>query len=148
LGYKNDGSIDHSQGAENSYTSNISSYSSSGETPRVFTFVSDSINGKKTYINGILAAQSSDTTKLSNITTLAIGKGYTGEIDEIAIFTRALKTDERKATEDYLGKKYSVKIDKKITSGSSSSSCINGIVTADGCKMDCSTSSIVGLSLA
>ena len=89
--------------------------SSSSDTARIFTFVSDSTNGKKTYINGILAAQSSDTTKLSNITTLAIGKGYTGEIGEIAIFTRALKAEERKSTEDYLGKKYGTKINRTTT---------------------------------
>ena len=114
--------------------------SSSSDTARIFTFVSDSTNGKKTYINGILAAQSSDTTKLSNITTLAIGKGYTGEI---AIFTRALKAEERKSTEDYLGKKYGTKINRTTTA---SGACINGIVTTNGCTMDCSTSSVVGLS--
>ena len=117
--------------------------SSSSDTARIFTFVSDSTNGKKTYINGILAAQSSDTTKLSNITTLAIGKGYTGEIGEIAIFTRALKAEERKTTEDYLGKKYGTKINRTTTA---SGACINGIVTTNGCTMDCSTSSVVGLS--
>jgi len=143
LGYSADAAIAHSQGTGNVYTSNVSTYSSSTDTPRVFTFVSDSVNGKKTYINGILAAQSSDTTKLSNITTLAIGKGYTGEIGEIAIFTRALKAEERKTTEDYLGKKYSTKVNRNTTE---SGACINGIVTTNGCTMDCSTSSVVGLS--
>ncbi|MES2962102.1 MAG: LamG-like jellyroll fold domain-containing protein, partial [Pseudomonadota bacterium] len=143
LGYSADAAISHSQGTGNVYASTISTYSSSTDTPRVFTFVSDSVNGKKTYINGILAAQSSDTTKLSNITTLAIGKGYTGEIGEIAIFTRALKADERKTTEDYLGKKYSTKINRTTNA---SGSCINGIVTTNGCTMDCSTASVTGLS--
>lgn len=142
LGYSADAAISHSQGTGNDYTSNISTYSSSSDTPRVFTFVSDSTNGKKTYINGILAAQSSDTTKLNNITTLAIGKGYTGEIGEIAIFTRALKAEERKAAEDYLGKKYSTKVNIATANGS----CLSGIVTTNGCTMDCATSSIAGLS--
>jgi len=106
LGYSADTNISHSQGTGNAYTSNVSTYSSSKDAPRIFTFISDSASGKKTYINGILAAESSDTTKLSNISTLAIGKGYTGEIGEIAIFTRALKAEEIKNTEDYLGKKY------------------------------------------
>ena len=143
LGYSADAAIAHSQGTGNSYTSNVSTYSSSTDTPRVFTFISDSTSGKKTYINGMLASQSSDTTKLSNITTLAIGKGYTGEIGEIAIFTRALKSEERKATEDYLGKKYSSKINRESTA---TGSCLNGIITTNGCTMDCSTSSIVGVS--
>ena len=143
LGYSADAAISHSQGTGNDYTSNISTYSSSSDTPRVFTFVSDSTNGKKTYINGILAAQSSDTTKLNNITTLAIGKGYTGEIGEIAIFTRALKAEERKAAEDYLGKKFSTKVDRDAAANGS---CLNGIVTPNGCTMDCATSGIAGLS--
>lgn len=143
LGYSADASIAHSQGTGNVYTSNVSTYSSSSDTPRVFTFVSDSVNGKKTYINRILAAQSSDTTKLSNITSLAIGKGYTGEIGEIAIFTRALKAEERKTAEDYLGKKYSTKVNRNtIASGS----CINGVVTTNGCSMNCSTASVTGLT--
>ena len=143
LGYSADAAIAHSQGTGNAYTSNVSTYNSSTDTPRVFTFISDSTNGKKTYINGILAAQSSDTTKLSNITTLAIGKGYTGEIGEIAIFTRALESEEREATEDYLGKKYGTKINRTTTA---TGSCLNGIITTNGCAMDCSTASVVGLS--
>ena len=143
LGYSADAAIAHSQGTGNAYTSNVSTYNSSTDTPRVFTFISDSTNGKKTYINGILAAQSSDKTKLSNITTLAIGKGYSGEIGEIAIFTRALKSDERKAAEDYLGKKFSAKVNRNnVVNGS----CINGIVTTNGCVMDCATSSVAGVS--
>lgn len=59
LGYDTDGSVIHSQGTGNSYTSGVSTYGNSTEVPRVFAFVSDS-SGKKTYINGILAAQSSD----------------------------------------------------------------------------------------
>ena len=140
LGYSDDAVIAHSQGTGNVYNSNVSTYSSSSNSPRIFTFVSDSTNGKKTYINGILAAQSSDTSKLSNIGTLVIGKGYTGEIGEIAIFTRALKAEERKSIEDYLGKKYSTNID------SNSGTCLNGIVTTKGCSMDCNTSGVVGLS--
>jgi hypothetical protein len=143
LGYSADDSISHSQGTGNAYSSFISNYSNSSDTPRIFTFVSDSTNGKKTYINGILAAQSANTTKLSNITELAIGKGYTGEIGEIAIFTHALKNEERKAIEDYLEKKFSAKVNRNaIASGS----CINGIVTTNGCTMNCSTASVVGLS--
>ena len=143
LGYSADANISHSQGTGNAYTSNVSTYSSSKDTPRIFTFISDSTNGKKTYINGILAAESSDKTKLSNISKLVIGKGYTGEIGEIAIFTRALKIEERKETENYLGSKYSAKINR---ASATNGACLNGIVTANGCSRDCSTSSVVGLS--
>jgi len=138
LGYSADASIAHSQGTGNVYTSNISTYSSSSDTPRVFTFISDSTNGKKTYINVTLAAQSSDTTKLSNITTLAIGKGYTGEIGEIAIFTRALKKDERQGIEDYLGKKWDSNINRDVVQD-----CTAGTVTSEGCIQSCQVS-VVG----
>jgi prepilin-type N-terminal cleavage/methylation domain-containing protein len=143
LGYSADQQITHSQGSDNSYNSAISSYSSSTDNPRIFTFTSDSTQGKKTYINGLLAAQSADTTQLSGITTLAIGKGYTGEIGEVAIFTRALKSDERKYTEDYLGKKFAAKVNRNtIASGS----CVGGVITNNGCAMDCVTSAIAGLT--
>ncbi len=91
LGYSNDATVIHKQGS-NAYTtqdSTVSAYADSTDKPRLFTFISDSVDGKKTYINGVLAAQDpSNTAKLSGITSLEIGKDYTGEIGEIAIFTR------------------------------------------------------------
>ncbi len=127
LGYSADGQIAHSQGT-NSYAAGISNYSSSSGAPRVFTFTQSATAGKKTYINGVLAAESSDTTQLSGISTLSIGQGYTGQIGEVAIFTRALKPDERIAIEDYVGKKWSSKINR-----ANAASCIDGTVTLNGC---------------
>ena len=141
LGYSLDGTVIHAQGT-NSYTSNVSSYANSTDKPKVFTFISDSSSGKKTYINGVLAAQSADTTQLTGITTdFPIGKSYTGEIGEIAIFTRALKAEERKSVEDYIGKKFTAKINRD-----SVASCTNGTITPSGCSMDCSTSLRAGIS--
>lgn len=143
LGYSADGAVLHSQGS-NSYTSNISSYASTTDRPRMFVFIHDSTQGKKTYIDGVLAAQSADTTPLTGITTnLPIGKSYTGEIGEIAIFTRALKAEERKSIEDYLGKKWSAKILRESVPGGS---CTTGMVTGSGCTMACSTSAFTGAS--
>ena len=96
---------------------------------------------KKTYINGVLAAQSSDTSQLSGITSLAIGKSYRGEIGEIVIFTRALKIEESRAIEDYAGKKWTRKILRD-----SSPTCINGVVTDTNCDNACSTSVVTGVS--
>lgn len=127
LGYSADGQVTHGQGT-NAYAAGISNYSSSGGSPRVFTFTQSATAGKKTYINGVLAAQSSDTTKLSGISTLSIGQGYTGQIGEVAIFTRALEPDERIAIEDYVGKKWSSKINRANVA-----SCIDGTVTLNGC---------------
>lgn len=143
LGYSNDGTVTHSQGTGNSYNSQIVGYNSSKDSARVIMFVSDSVNGKKTYINGVLSSSNSDTAKLSNISTLAIGKGYNGEIGELAIFTRALKAEERKSIEDYLGKKWSSKILRDTVANGS---CAGGTITTNGCSMDCSTASISGIS--
>ena len=143
LGYSLDGAVIHAQGT-NSYTSNVSSYANSTDKPKIFTFVSDSTNGKKTYINGLLAAQSGDTTQLSGLgLNFPIGKSYTGEIGEIAIFTRPLKAEERKSVEDYMAKKFSMKINRDSVANGS---CTTGTITPSGCSMDCSTASRVGIS--
>ncbi len=140
LGYSQDGQIIHSQGSGNSYNSFVSSYTNSSANPKIITFVQSAATGKKTYINGVLAAQNSNATQLSGITTLSLGKGYTGQIGEIAIFARALEIDEIKAIETYMGKKWSTKMD-----ANPASSCIGGIVTSKGCVMDCAVS-LVGSS--
>ena len=137
LGYSADSQVIHSQAGSNSYNSTITGYSTSNK-PRMFTFVSDS-SGKRTYINGVLAAQSSDTTQLSGITELAIGKGYTGEIGEIAIFTRGLRNEERKSTEDYIGKKWTTKVNRDAVANAS---CVGYTVTDSGCDMASATCNI------
>ena len=143
LGYSLDNKVIHAQGA-NSYESTISAYSDSSDKPRIFTFISDSSSGKKTYINGILAAQSSDTSQLSGLgANFPIGKSYRGEIGEIAIFTRALKAEERKSVEDYVGKKFTAKVNRDSVAGGS---CTTGTITNNGCSMDCSTAGRAGIS--
>jgi len=142
LGYASDGEIAHSHNSTNyAVTPKVSSYSDSNDTARTFVFTQSSTFGKKTYINGTLAAEdASNISQLSGVTSLAIGKGYTGEIGEIAIFTRALKNEERKFTEDYLGKKWTQKINRDV-----SPSCINGTITDSGCASTC-TVNVVGIT--
>jgi prepilin-type N-terminal cleavage/methylation domain-containing protein len=159
IGYASDGVINHSHNST-SYTvaPKVSTYANSTETPRLFVFTQSSTEGRKTYINGTLAAQdTSKTALLSGVTTLAIGKGYTGEIGEIAIFTRALKIEERKATEDYLGKKWTRKLNRNVASigitgsgrdTSGNPSCLNGTVTdssSSGCENPCAVN-VTGVS--
>jgi prepilin-type N-terminal cleavage/methylation domain-containing protein len=140
LGYSLNGKVLHAQGS-NSYDSNVSSYEDTINKPRLFTFTHSSTAGKKTYINGILAAEDpSNTAPLNNISRLAIGKGYTGEIGEIAIFTRDLKEEEIRIIQDYAAKKWSRKVPSTATS------CVSGTVTESGCSMTCYTSSFAGLS--
>ncbi len=137
LGYSADSTVIHAQGS-NSYNSTVTNYSGSVGNSRIFTFISGA-TGKKTYINGVLAAQSSNASQLSGISTLSIGQNYIGEIGEIAIFTRALEPEERIALEDYVGKKWTSKINRNIVP---SGSCVGYTVTASGCDLASANCSI------
>ena len=141
LGYGSDSTVVHTQGNQ-SYTTGaaVSSYASSTDKPRQFTFVHSSTAGNSTYINGILAAQdATKTAHLSGITTLAIGKGYTGEIGEIAIYVRALKPEERQPIEDYAGKKWTRSINR---ASAPSGSCVGYTITESGCDLASATCNI------
>ena len=141
LGYSSDSTVIHAQGNQSySASATVSSYASSTDKPRQFTFVHSSTAGNSTYINGILAAQdATKTAHLSGITSLAIGKGYTGEIGEIAIFARALKPEERQPIEDYAGKKWTRSINRSAVSGGA---CIGYTITESGCDLSASPCSI------
>jgi prepilin-type N-terminal cleavage/methylation domain-containing protein len=144
LGYSSDGNVIHSQSGTtltNASISSVDSYSNYSDKPRVFSFIFDTTSGSKSYINGTLSAQeSTNLTPLSNISSLSIGKGYTGEIGEIIAFSRSLKSDERKSVEDYLFKKWSVKTTRDVASN-----CASGIITENGCKASCPVS-VAGVS--
>lgn len=140
LGYSEDSSPIHSQGSSNNYTASVEGYASYSNKPRLFTFVSDSVDGKKMYINGVLAKEYNNTDKLSNITSLPIGKGYNGEIGEIVIFTRALKNIERKDVENYISKKWKAPNNRDVIAD-----CTTGTVTSTGCDESCAVS-VVGSS--
>ena len=108
LGYSTDSTVTHSQLGSNSYSSSVDGLSNTGERPRFFTFIQNSISGKKTYVSGMLTAESSDPTLLSNISTVPIGKEYNGEISEIIAFDFALSNAQRLNVESYLSKKWSI----------------------------------------
>ncbi len=150
LGYSADGTIKHSQSSDNSYTSSVTTYSASSGKPRVFTFVHDKSSGKKTYVNGLLAATSTDTNSLSGMTTLTIGKSYQGQLGEVVVFARALTTEERESVEDYLGKKWNSKILRTVGSSASSGgiggSCVGGTITTTGCQLTCTVTAATGIT--
>ncbi len=128
LGYNTDGQIIHSQGGSSSYNSNVSNYGNSSGFPKIITFTHSSTKGKKIYINGMLAAKDeANKSDLTGITTLALGKGYTGQIGEVIIFTRAIEASEISAIEDYLAQKWYIKIDRNT------SDCTAGVATTSGC---------------
>ena len=139
MGYSLDGRVIHSHGGTNSYSSTVASFGETSGKPRTFTFVQKG-SGKKTYINGILAAQSNNITKLSNISSLAIGKGYQGDISEIIVFNRALDDSERQAVEKYTSSKTTEPVFNGI-------SCTTGKITGSGCDVSSCNVSLLGSNI-
>lgn len=106
-------------------TYGIASYAS--PTPRIHTFVfnnlaSTSISGKRYWLNGSgnsSVTNASDTAQTSPITSY-VGSGigrstsyyFNGDVAEIIIFSRNLTSQERWGIEDYLSKKYGIKVAK------------------------------------
>ena len=135
LGYNTNGTIIHSQ-AGTTPVANSNVYSSAvplfktGQS-RTFVFTSDA-NGKKTYINGYLAAISEDTGRLFSINTCYVGKGYNGLIGEIAIYTRSLTDNELGGIFNYQQKK--VDINSPTIIDAVIPSCVNGIVDNGVCQ--------------
>jgi prepilin-type N-terminal cleavage/methylation domain-containing protein len=114
IGYRDTDSItqDHF-GSDLDYT--IAAYTS--PIPRIHTFLFNTVSGKKYWLNGGItpdATQASQTVALSSYAGASIGRygpagNYlNGDIAEIIIFTRTLKTEERQAVEAYLSKKYAI----------------------------------------
>ncbi len=137
VGYENETSViqTHSEIASADNQSNIEGISAYSDKPRVLAFTHSKTEGNKIYINATLAnedATANATTHLSGLTTLAIGKGYNGEIGEIAIFDRKLNKSEITAIEDYLTNKW-----KAPNNRTSIPICTSGTLLSDGCEASC-----------
>ncbi len=111
--YKNTSTLTMTQlNGELNYT--LSAYSA--PVQRFHTFLLNSSVGRKYWLNGGTAVDASDsnTGVLSAYAGSAVGKAisgyFNGDIAEIIIFKRALRTEERQLIEDYLIKKYRIKI--------------------------------------
>ncbi|MDX2083526.1 MAG: LamG-like jellyroll fold domain-containing protein [Rickettsiales bacterium] len=107
--YQVAGGTNYDGGTLNPDTSYVISLVDSGILAYIYS------NGVSTETNGITSTGS--TTSIT--ATLAIGdvsdgvdRGlyYRGHIAEVIVFTRALKADERKAIESYLGKKWGIAV--------------------------------------
>ncbi len=146
LGYESDSSIiqSHGEGSSSTNQASIESLSSYSNKPKMITFTHSAIEGNKIYINATLANENNSNeakTHLSGITSLAIGKGYNGEIGEIVIFNRKLTTSERQEIENYLSKKW-----RAPNNRDSSAICTSGIVTSSGCDAACSAPNVDGIT--
>ncbi len=132
LGYNSDMGVIHSQSGgtlTNATTAGVDSYGNNSK-PRIFVFTASGTAGKSTYVNGTLAASDpSNTAHLTGVTNLSIGKNYIGEIGEVITFTKALNREERKSIEDYLAKKWTVKLTRETVP-----TCIDGVVSEAGCR--------------
>ena len=141
----------HAQGTSNAYTANILTYADNSNQPRLFEFTQGPA-GKKTYINGVLVATSNDTTKLSRIGTLAIGKSYNGELAEMIAFNRVLDDLETAEVTKYLAKKWNaINYTGLAASGATSTptdgiSCTTGVLTPTGCDTSICSVSVTGSS--
>jgi prepilin-type N-terminal cleavage/methylation domain-containing protein len=146
LGYSANGTVIHSQAGttasanSNSYSATVNNYSSA--SPNIFVFTNSATSGKNIYLNGSLIASSSNTDTITNLSTLQIGKGYDGQIAEIAIYTRSLKDDEIADIVKYAGKKWTIKTATSVSSncpisteGISATSVVSGSSTKD-CDID------------
>ena len=115
VGYRTNTSITQDQYANGIDYNGIPPYSS--PIPRIHTFFLNTSSGKKYWLNGgdtPDASNSGQTTPLNSYDNSTIGRYlnqfFSGDLAEIIIFKRALQTKERKEVEDYLSKKYDIKL--------------------------------------
>ena len=148
IGYQSGTSIiqTHGEAASAANQSSVESLTEYQNKPRVIMFTHSSDEGNKIYINGTLANEDSSSaakthlTGLSSSARLKIGNNYNGEIGEIAIFDKALKTVDRKVVEDYATDKWNAPNNRDQVGD-----CTSGIVLSTGCEPSC-TIAEVGIS--
>ena len=117
MGYGTDTTISFSH-YSNDFTRSIASYKP--QTPIMHTFLFNNTIGKRHSINGgsIAINTPAQTTSITSFNLAMIGaynpsgtlKTYVGDLAEIIMFKRSLKTEEIKAIESYLGSKYGIPV--------------------------------------
>ncbi len=116
---KNGAMVDDSSNTTTSLWAGTGTISSNQDTIGAFTLnSSDSTGGLKVYTNSILRATGAGRVPANINTALKIGQQkngfatrfFNGYISEIIIYSRTLPTEERKAVENYLSKKWSIKL--------------------------------------
>ena len=117
MGYGTDTTISFSH-YSNDFTRIIASYKP--QTPIMHTFLFNNTIGKRHSINGgsIAINTPAQTTSITSFNLAMIGaynpsgtlKTYVGDLAEIIMFKRSLKTEEIEAIESYLGSKYGIPV--------------------------------------
>lgn len=144
IGYETNSSIIQTHGESASANNQVFIEDSTANNPRVISLTHSSVDGNQIYIGATLVNEDTTAeakTHLSEMDTLAIGKGYNGEIGEIVIFDRDLKRVERQEIEDYLSDKWSVPNTRNTIA-----SCAKGIVIGTACDLSnarCDTPSYI-----
>ena len=122
LGYRNNYSIVQAHWGNDFDKSDIfPAYSASSPIPRIHTFLFNNSIGKQYTLNGkhnyADYNQGDDIAKLAPLTSfnsarvgLYNGVYYVGDLAEIIMFKRSLKTEEVEAIESYLGSKYGIPV--------------------------------------
>jgi prepilin-type N-terminal cleavage/methylation domain-containing protein len=118
LGYRYDSTITQAHYSNDFDVSNpIPAYSASSPTPRIHTFLFNNSIGKQYTLNGRFTYTNSPAqlAPLNSFNSAKIGyytsSGYyVGDLAEIIMFKRSLKTEEVEAIESYLGSKYGIPV--------------------------------------
>lgn len=116
VGYKNQNQIMFSQyGPQLTYS--ISSYSAPIPIIHVVSLTSVSGFGKRYWLNGKIIVFDSNQSRILSFEGASLGRCpdgiycyFNGDIGEVIIFTRSLTANERRSIENYLGKKYNIKV--------------------------------------
>ncbi len=117
LGYSSNTSIMQSHyGSGNDFPITIMAYSS--PTPRIHTFLFNNSIGKQYTLNGKNTSSIAQLNPLTSYISATIGyhvsttstSFYVGDLAEIIMFKRSLKTEEVEAIESYLGSKYGIPV--------------------------------------
>ncbi len=100
----------HTVSITNGISGSASLSSGSAITPRIHSFLFQTLN-KYFYVNGVLLSSSSNSAVIGN-TNAYIGRNanlyFSGDIGEIIIFTKDLTAKQRLDVEEYLGKKWGI----------------------------------------
>jgi prepilin-type N-terminal cleavage/methylation domain-containing protein len=116
FGYKLNTAV---EGTTSAHTVTVPALVGTAYTSRIITFLTDIsvTNGRKAFVNGTAGTGVNSAAAISVGATGVIGADnsaglnpYIGYISEVIIYYRALKADERNDIQEYLSKKYGIKV--------------------------------------